>query len=408
MPLDHAYALDRNPQSLRKYLDHTSICLIALRLLAHGDYKTRRCHLFHNFFFRTGLNLDGYMNLFHFAGLGFEPRYSPPKGDVLPLDDPAIILNLPRYTIYMKKGLLVIIPLVIFTAFNSRPVVLPAQQVAAPSAQVVPLPKPAEQSEEISLSIVPERVIQGEPVLIKVTGTSTAKSIVFNKVSLPVFAMDGKPAALVGIDLRMTPGTYPVTLTLSDGKIVKQNLVVGERKLVTAPLGIPEKLGGNTPEAEKELVSTLVEEGKIINAIKTSDEKLWNGTFRFPLGGQITITDVYGYSRETGGSSIAHKGTDFRAPVGTPVFAINAGKVAYVGFLRNYGHVVAVDHGSRLLSLAMHLSEVSVVAGQRVEKGQVIGRSGDTGYVLGPHLHLTLRIGGISIDPMKFYALLET
>jgi len=133
---------------------------------------------------------------------------------------------------------------------------------------------------------------------------------------------------------------------------------------------------------------------------------LWQGSFRYPLSAPITITDVYGYSRQTGGSSIAHKGTDFRAVVGTPVYAINDGKVAYTGFLRNYGNVIAVDHGTKILSLYMHLSKVSLAVGDKVEKGDQVGLSGETGYVLGPHLHLTVRINNISIDPIKFMGLL--
>ena len=211
--------------------------------------------------------------------------------------------------------------------------------------------------------------------------------------------------ALLGLDLRMTPGTYPLTLFLADGRMIQKDVVVGEKKIVSAPLGIPESLGGNTPKAAQELVNSLVEEGKIISAIKSSSEKLWTGPFLYPLAPPIVITDVYGYSRQTGGSTLAHKGTDFRAATGTPVYAIADGKVAYTGYLRNYGNVIAVDHGTKVLSIYMHLSRVDKAVGESVKKGEQIALSGDTGYVLGPHLHLTIRINNISIDPMKFFTL---
>ena len=54
------------------------------------------------------------------------------------------------------------------------------------------------------------------------------------------------------------------------------------------------------------------------------------------------------------------------------------------------------------MSFYMHLSKVSVNEGQLVKRGQIIGESGETGYTEGPHLHLTVRINGVSIDPMKF------
>lgn len=311
----------------------------------------------------------------------------------------------------MKKGLLVVVPLVALAVYMSRPMLVPAHtQVATP---VIERQSPAEEQVEtasISLKVLPAEPIQGDPLLVEVRGlssTTTIRSLKFKNESITVFVGEnGRPAAIFGLDLRLTPATYPLTLTLTDGRIIKENIVVGEKKAPSAPLGIPEKLGGNTPQAEQELVSTLVEEGKIISAIRSSEEKLWHGAFALPLAGPITITDIYGYSRQTGGSTIAHKGTDFRAATGTPVYTIGDGRVAYVGYLRNYGNVIAIDHGTKLLSIYMHLARVDKAVGNQVRKGDVIALSGDTGYVLGPHLHLTLRINNISIDPMKFFSLL--
>jgi murein DD-endopeptidase MepM/ murein hydrolase activator NlpD len=300
----------------------------------------------------------------------------------------------------MRKWLLALIPLIGLGFYLNH---------AEPAPLVTVKEEPKVEVEEVvepEIIFTPSTVIQGEPVIISVTGTSSVRSINFNKQDLGIFSYKNNPSAMVGIDLRATTGDYPVTVTLSNGEILKRNLVVGKRVVVQAPLGIPDKLGGNTPQAEKELINTLAQEGAIISAIQTSKNKLWKDSFRFPLNPPITITDTYGYSRLTGASSIAHKGTDFRAATGTPVYAMNAGIVRYVGFLRNYGHVVAVDHGTGLLSIYMHLSEVLARQGESVNKGFMIAKSGDTGYVLGPHLHLTIRLNGVSIDPMKFMALL--
>ncbi len=282
---------------------------------------------------------------------------------------------------------------------DSSPSSMEPQATTTSLVSEKPLPR------EVSITVAPLDLIQGEPALISVenlSGTATVKALSFNGKNLGLFGN----SALLGIDLRMAAGSYPLVATLSDGRTVKANLTVGKRTLVEAPLGIPESLGGNTPQAEQELVNTLAQEGAIINAIPTSPAKLWSGAFRYPLDGEITITDTYGYSRLTGATTIAHKGTDFRAATGTPVYAMNAGKVAYVGFLRNYGNVIAIDHGLGLLTIYMHLSEVVAPKGKLVEKGELIAKSGATGYVLGPHLHLSVRINNISIDPMKFMALM--
>ncbi|MEX2014134.1 MAG: peptidoglycan DD-metalloendopeptidase family protein, partial [Parcubacteria group bacterium] len=263
-------------------------------------------------------------------------------------------------------------------------------------------------SEKISLSISPETVIQGEPVLITINGlysTSTIKSLALDDKPLPVFMHNGKPTSLVGIDLRGKIGSYQLVLNLKDGQKIEEKLVIGKRIVAKETFNIPEKFGGDTPEAEKKLVSTLLDEGAIINAVPTSADKLWNGNFHFPLDEPITVTDTYGYSRLTGGSSISHKGTDFRARVGTPVYAMNSGLVRFVESLRNYGDTIIIDHGLGLLTIYMHLSEMNVELGDKVEKDELIGKSGSTGYTHGPHLHLTIRIKGISIDPMKFMEL---
>lgn len=301
----------------------------------------------------------------------------------------------------MKVTLVAIIFMVIIGLYFAKPASSPGN-VLIEAPEVI---KEPEKALEISVSISPEKVIQGEPALIEVSGTTTAKSITFEGKELKMFSHKGKPSALIGIDLRKATGVYPVAVTLDDGSMIKKNLVVGERVIVKEPFSIPEKLGGDTPESEQNLISTLVQEGAIINSVPTASEKLWSGEFRFPLEGEITVTDSYGYSRLTGASTIAHKGTDFRAKVGTNVYAMNAGTVRYTGYLRNYGYTIVLDHGLGLQTVYMHLSEVLVKNGEKVEKSALIAKSGDTGYVLGPHLHISLKIDRVSVDPMKFMEL---
>src|SRR3989344_5536173 len=245
------------------------------------------------------------------------------------------------------------------------------------SQQVTSTP-PKNELAEVSIFVSPEKFVQGELAMVSVNGTSmdstsspqAIKSITFNGKALGVFSHNGKPSALIPFDLRMTTGTYPLIVTFLDGTTIKKNLVVGERVIVKEEFHIPEKLGGDTKESEQNLINTLVQEGAIINAIPIGPEKLWDGAFRFPVE-SVTITDTYGYSRETGGSNISHKGTDFRAAVGTSVYAMNSGRVAYTGYLRNYGHTVVVDHGLGVQTIYMHLAEVLVKNGDAVTKWQL-------------------------------------
>jgi murein DD-endopeptidase MepM/ murein hydrolase activator NlpD len=98
-----------------------------------------------------------------------------------------------------------------------------------------------------------------------------------------------------------------------------------------------------------------------------------------------------------------HTGLDFRAPAGTPIEAIAAGRVVLVGEFYLPGNTVVIDHGNGVVSMAMHLSEVLVAAGDRVARGQVYGRSGATGRVTGAHLHLSVSVQGVAVDPAPLF-----
>lgn len=265
--------------------------------------------------------------------------------------------------------------------------------------------------EPVSLSMSPTTLIQGEPALITINGLTSIpaiQSLTLDNKPLAVFADQGKFSALVGIDLHRTPGSYPIILTLADGQVIEGKIEIGQRIMATEEFDIPEQLGGNTPQAEQELTNTLSQDTVILNAITgtMSPEKLWDGQFQLPLAGSPTVTDVYGYSRQTGSVNLSHNGTDFRAPVGTPVYAMNSGVVVFAGSFRNYGNTVIIDHGLGLMSMYMHLSEIDVALNDSVERGAVIAKSGNTGYSLGPHLHLSVRMDGFSIDPEKFLELM--
>ncbi len=252
-------------------------------------------------------------------------------------------------------------------------------------------------------------VLQGEPLLVLfkgVTSTSSIKRATFNGETLGLFQYKNTVAAFVGIDLKQKPITYTLSAILVDGTVLERTVVVLERPKVEAPFGIPEKLGGNTVKSQTTLVSTLASENASLANIRTGTKAFWKEPFNFPLR-NVVVTDSYGYSRQTGAYSIAHKGTDFRAPEGTEVFAINRGVVRIAKTYRNYGKTVVVDHGLGVMSFYMHLSKINVAVGNLVVPGQVVGLSGKTGYAEQPHLHLTIRVQGVSIDPVVFFSLLK-
>ncbi len=97
-----------------------------------------------------------------------------------------------------------------------------------------------------------------------------------------------------------------------------------------------------------------------------------------------------------------HSGIDLKMSIGTPVYAAEAGVVKSSGYRGGYGYLVAIDHGNGLETYYGHNSKLLVSVGQRVEKGQKISLSGNSGRSTGPHLHFEIRLNGVAVNPEKY------
>ena len=102
------------------------------------------------------------------------------------------------------------------------------------------------------------------------------------------------------------------------------------------------------------------------------------------------------------GVSAMHEGMDFSAPSGTRVVAAAGGVVTMAERHSAYGNLVEIDHGNDFSSRYAHLSQIDVVVGQIVKRGQAIALSGNTGRSTGPHLHFEVRYRGVAQDPARF------
>jgi murein DD-endopeptidase MepM/ murein hydrolase activator NlpD len=250
------------------------------------------------------------------------------------------------------------------------------------------------------------QVLQGEPVKFELRETEfrNVERFVFDGKEYLMTKLKNRAVVFVGIDIKKTPGVYRGDFVLKNGSVVSKEIFVLERPRLTETFQIPKSLGGNTKKAALNVVSNLAKENAILDNLKSEPTTLWKKSFRYPLD-SVTVTDVYGYSRDTSSVVVTHRGTDFRAITGTKVFAMNDGVVALADSLTVYGNTVVIDHGAGLKTFYMHLSSINVTAGQRVRQGDLLGLSGQTGYSLAPHLHLSVRLQNTSIDPVVFMSL---
>lgn len=116
------------------------------------------------------------------------------------------------------------------------------------------------------------------------------------------------------------------------------------------------------------------------------------GAFQWPVLGRITQGYWYG-----------HRAIDIGAPVGSAVLAADGGFVSFAGWTDvGYGYLIVVDHANGFATYYAHLSNIYVYEGQAVERGQVLGASGNTGWSTGPHLHFEVRYYGVPQNPRAY------
>ena len=125
-----------------------------------------------------------------------------------------------------------------------------------------------------------------------------------------------------------------------------------------------------------------------------------NGYFTHPCPGMSYQSSYFGEVRQGMGDTRPHKGHDYAAPRGTPIYAAAAGTVVIAGWSDSAGNWVVISHGNGLVTKYMHMYQSPAVsAGDKVVKGQYIGGVGTTGQSTGNHLHFQVELNGEAVNP---------
>lgn len=98
-----------------------------------------------------------------------------------------------------------------------------------------------------------------------------------------------------------------------------------------------------------------------------------------------------------------HRGIDYAAARGTPVFSTGDGRVARAGYSKANGNFIVIKHGEAFVTKYLHLHKKQVRTGQRVKQGQIIGQVGSTGFATGPHLHYEFLLSGVHRNPRTIH-----
>ena len=210
--------------------------------------------------------------------------------------------------------------------------------------------------------------------------------------------IDGVTSAVVGLPISLKPGEYHIE-SGNGGQIYKRFFEVASKQYSTQYLTIENDRKVN-PYAD-DMPRILAEKKRKQKAGNHYSRGAVDVDFILPVEG--INTGSYGRRRFFNGQPRRpHSGMDIAADTGTPVRNPSAGTVIELGDFFFSGNLVYIDHGQGMISLFAHLDEIDVEIGQRVEKGEIVGKVGATGRVTGPHLHWSLGLNGSWIDPALF------
>jgi murein DD-endopeptidase MepM/ murein hydrolase activator NlpD len=247
--------------------------------------------------------------------------------------------------------------------------------------------------------------------------TSTQGGIVRLEVDatprMPTATWRGKPVrfwrdspsepwrALLGIDLEHRPGPTRVALR-RPGRSCAVSLSVTAGTFPEERLTVPQRY---VELSAKDEARAAREAARLASLFRKVTPRLWQGAFAVPLEG-IEPSSSFGRRRVLNGRPRSpHTGVDLGAPVGTPIHAMQRGRVVLDDDLFFSGRTVILDHGLGLFSLYAHLSESRIKTGRVVEAGEVVGLVGATGRVTAPHLHWAVRLGDARVNGLDLVPL---
>ncbi len=218
----------------------------------------------------------------------------------------------------------------------------------------------------------------------------------------PVFTINGH--ALIAIPMQQTPG--PAALNYKIQKETKSHSFKVRSHAYTEQHITLENEAMVTPPDEVRV--RIQEESRRQRRlyIQHRPEQSVDDGFMKPLQG-IT-TSLFGHKRFFNGKPRSpHSGLDIAADTGTPIAAAGGGTITLSDALYFNGNTIFVDHGRGLVTMYCHMSKLDVSEGATVTKGQTIGRVGSTGRATGPHLHWSVSLNGVRVDPTLFMQLLN-
>ncbi|HEX7221038.1 MAG TPA: peptidoglycan DD-metalloendopeptidase family protein [Burkholderiales bacterium] len=208
--------------------------------------------------------------------------------------------------------------------------------------------------------------------------------------------------ALIGVGLAVKPGAkIRVQAEHADGRRERFEIEVLPKKYLTQHLTVPP---GQVDLSDQDLARYKRERAHLDGVLRTfSEAPPASLSLVAPVEGPRSSS--FGLERYFNGKlRNRHNGMDIAAPAGAPVVAAARGKVIDTGDYFFSGNMIILDHGQGMLSLYAHLQSIEVQTGDAVDAGRQIGKVGATGRATGPHLHFSVYLNFVAVDPALLLA----
>jgi murein DD-endopeptidase MepM/ murein hydrolase activator NlpD len=243
------------------------------------------------------------------------------------------------------------------------------------------------------------RSVPGGVAILDLGASSEPPSVSLGTVPVLVVGDTTRWTAVVGIALTAKPGVSEVAVHRGGAPDVRQPFMIDSVRYAEQRLTVAR---GKVDLSRKDIERYERERAHLAEvATSLSDTVPASLRLRQPTAGPRSSS--FGLRRIFNGQSRSpHSGMDIAAAMGSPVIAAAAGRVIDTGDYFFNGKTVWVDHGSGLLTMYCHLSAIDVKPGDALKAGDVLGAVGATGRVTGAHLHWSVSLNRVMVDPALF------
>jgi murein DD-endopeptidase MepM/ murein hydrolase activator NlpD len=247
-------------------------------------------------------------------------------------------------------------------------------------------------------TLSPAKPAQG--TVVRLTCNAQVSSAHMGERTVPLFKQaSGEYLGLMPIPANHAPGSSEITFFSSIQQLEQTSpITISDAFFATQNVNLAPRIASlhNTPE-EVELLKGFRQ--------NLTDIRYWQDRFIEPVDG--CMVSPFGVKRYRNHKPTGdyHGGVDLRGAAGTPVHAAADGTVKFAQLVTVLGNTVGLDHGQGVETIYMHMSKLAVEPGVQVKQGDVLGYVGTTGRSSGPHLHWTLYVNGVQVNPGQWVKL---